>query len=463
MGLGGLGARLTFAAGQAIQIGRLPGLRALTEQMDRVRRPPGSARGSQLRSPRPSRAWRRVAVKTFADFEKQIAIVASVSGATVSNRLLSPQRPMAGSRLHRGQAGEALEPWPSRLHGRQQIQTLRGVGARLRRSLDLGRASDILTSAMTSMRIPRRPSGLPTCSPWPNVPTDVNNSATFTYAAPTLAGLNISIEEGASLLGLLANAGLKGSMGGTSLVNMFEQLANRSDAANAFLERFHVSLTDAKGDFLPTADLVANVAAALEKVPGSAERAAITTELFGIRGKKAFMALAGAGPEAVRSLTEQMRTAGQTVSAEFPAAVGAAEVQAAKRLDNLSGRFTLFTSALQGVLIETGSLMGNVLGQALGPATAFLSDFAQALIGLAGGFANPAEQARLLGTTAGQVALGIRDAIATAAEVARRIKESIFDPLVGFFQGLSPEGKRLTTTFAVGAGNRACGLGIQCS
>jgi len=459
----GLGARLTFSVGKAIQnIGKADkaysGLNRSMAKVSQGAKKIGQGFQKLGIASAIAGAGAGFAVKKFADFEKQISVVASIASATAEQqKALGAAAKEAGATtaFTATQSAEALQFLA--LAGftvEQQIGTLPAVlNLAAAGSLDLARASDIVTDTMTAMGLGADDAGR-AVDVFSLVQAKANTNVeqlgeAFKFAAPTLRGLNISLEEGSALLGKLADAGLKGSIGGTSLVNMFEKLAKPSKAATAFLDEFNVTLVDAQGNFLPTSQLIANISGALEQVEGTANRARITTEIFGLRGKKAFSALSAAGAPAIESLISKLEGASTMMDKRFPDAVGAGAIQAAQRLDNLSGRFTLFQSATDGVLIEVGSLIGNFLGPGIGKATAFISDLALTLTGLSDGFKGPEQKARLLGTTAGQVAVGIREGIKSLSAFVSQVRSSVFEPLFGFLARLSPETKKLFTIITI--------------
>jgi hypothetical protein len=86
----------------------------------------------------------------------------------------------------------------------------------------------------------------------------------------------------------------------------------------------------------------------------------MATELFGIRGARAFNALSTAGPKALADLRRELELS-----------TGAAERMANIRLDNLTGQLTLLGSSLEGFAIEffqpllkgfTGTVRGMISG-----------------------------------------------------------------------------------------------------
>lgn len=170
----------------------------------------------------------------------------------------------------------------------------------------------------------------------------------FQYAAAQGRTMGFSLETVAAVLGKVADAGLQGSVGGTSFTNMLVKLAKPSKEAGVFMEKFKIALTTTKGEMVPFPRIIEQFSKALGTIKDPVKQARMMTELFGVRGQKAFAALRAAGPAALADLIR-----------ELEAAKGAAEKMAQTRLDSFIGQATILKSSLEGVAIE---LFGPILG-----------------------------------------------------------------------------------------------------
>lgn len=166
--------------------------------------------------------------------------------------------------------------------------------------------------------------------------------------ASTANQLGLPIEDTTAALGILANAGLQGGVGGTALNNMLLKLATVSDAGKKKLNGLGIAIQDSHGNLLPLPQLIGNIATGMEGIPGNLERTALMTDLFGIRGQKAAGNLVTAfnkmGTEGAGSINELFEA--------IQNADGAAKVMAEERLNNLAGQMTLVKSAVEGLSIE---------------------------------------------------------------------------------------------------------------
>ena len=143
----------------------------------------------------------------------------------------------------------------------------------------------------------------------------------FKLAAPTARALGLSIEETASLLGVLADSGLKGSIAGTGLSKTLIMLRKEG-------------LTLEQG---------------IDKVRNSSDGLVTAIDLVGIVGAKTLQTLAANAPQ-IDILNEKLANTEN-------GAQGAAAEMAKIKADNLTGDITLLSSAWDGFLLglEDGS------------------------------------------------------------------------------------------------------------
>jgi len=204
----------------------------------------------------------------------------------------------------------------------------------------------------------------------------------FKFGGAQAKTMNMSLEETTAVFSKLADAGLKGSLAGTSFTNMMIKLSKPSGKATALMKKWGIQLTDSTGKLKPMGDIVNQFSAQLDKNTNVVEKSAMMQELFGIRGAKAFSALAEAGGDALNELTQQLMDA-----------QGAARKMAETRLDTFKGQITLLKSAVEGFSIEIGSIMLPTLTQGVRKASKFIGDLA---VGLGIVFAKPTKDAEIL-------------------------------------------------------------------
>jgi TP901 family phage tail tape measure protein len=107
---------------------------------------------------------------------------------------------------------------------------------------------------------------------------------TIKYAGPSFTAAGQSIDTLAASIGVLANAGIKGSSAGTSLNAVFTQM--KTEASKTKLEKLIGPVTDAKGNFIDLFDILGRLQTRLNGL-GNAQRGEILSGIFGTRGERA--------------------------------------------------------------------------------------------------------------------------------------------------------------------------------
>jgi TP901 family phage tail tape measure protein len=103
-------------------------------------------------------------------------------------------------------------------------------------------------------------------------------------AGPGFTAAGQSIDTLSASIGVLANAGIKGSEAGTALNAVFTQL--KSESKKTALEKLIGPIVDAKGNFNDLFDIVGKLEKRLNGL-GNAQRGEILSGIFGARGEKA--------------------------------------------------------------------------------------------------------------------------------------------------------------------------------
>lgn len=204
------------------------------------------------------------AVKFGAEFDKGMSNVAAVSGATTEE--LGKMREAAISWGEKTvytatEASDAL--YYMGLAGWGANESIAGLGPVLNLAaagdLELGRTSDIVTDAMTSMKLTAgelNKDGIENtihftnslAAAMSNSNTDVDQMGeAFKYVAPLAGALGYDINDLSLALGLMANVGVKGTQAGTGLRQALKNLIAPTGKAQAYMDKFGVSLYDDTG------------------------------------------------------------------------------------------------------------------------------------------------------------------------------------------------------------------------
>jgi len=174
--------------------------------------------------------------------------------------------------------------------------------------------------------------------------TNLTDLATaMSYAAPSARAMGMSIEETSALIGMMANAGIKGSVAGTALRATFGYLANQGELTEAalagmtggmtkqqgVLKKLGVHTYDAEGNIRNLVDILHDL-----KRAGGDEEDMIA--IFGRRAGSAMMQFMNEGLEGAEELQHKLDNAR-----------GAAEMMANVQLDSLNGDILIMKSQFE--------------------------------------------------------------------------------------------------------------------
>lgn len=294
------------------------------------------------------------AVKVTSDFESAMSKVSAISGATggdLDALNKKAQEMGAKTKFSATESAEAftymaMAGWKTEdmLSGIDGIMSLAAADG-----LDLATTSDIVTDALTAFGLSASDSGhfadvLAKASS--NANTNVSMlGESFKYAAPVAGALGYSAEDTAIALGLMANAGIKGSQGGTALRGSLTRLIKPTDDAAALMEQYGLSMTNADGSMKSLGEVMSMLR---DKLGGltEAEQAQVAAQIFGQEAMSGMLAIINASDSDYAKLTDAIYDAD-----------GAAQQMADTMLDNLSGQLTLLKSALEGLAIQFGEIL----------------------------------------------------------------------------------------------------------
>ncbi|WP_368926700.1 phage tail tape measure protein [Proteus columbae] len=164
---------------------------------------------------------------------------------------------------------------------------------------------------------------------------------TMKYVAPVASGLGVDLETAAAATGKLGDAGIQGSMAGTSLRAILGRLAEPPKMAAKALEELGIKTRDAKGNLRDFPELLAELDKKTANM-GNAQRAGFFKH---IAGEEAFSALSVLAEQAGKGEL-------QTLVADLKKAKGEAQKVAGTMTDNLSGDMKNLQSAWEDLGIQ---------------------------------------------------------------------------------------------------------------
>lgn len=283
-------------------------------------------------------------VQTGMDFDSQMSRVQAISGATEEefSRLRDAAIQMgADSVFGATDAAQALEymgmaGWKAD----QMIEGLPGIMNLAAASGEsLGSVSDIVTDALTAFGLKASDSAhfadiLAAASSNSNTNVGLMGE-TFKYVAPLAGALGFSAEDTAVAIGLMANAGIKGSQAGTALRAALSSMTNPSDAAATAMDQLGLSTTDSSGEMKSLDTLMGDLRTSFAGLT-EAEQVQCAASIFGQEAMSGMLAIINASEEDFNKLTTTI-----------DGSAGATERMSGQMLDNLSGDIEGFNGALE--------------------------------------------------------------------------------------------------------------------
>jgi len=282
-------------------------------------------------------------------FESTMSKVQAVSGASADEmeRLSSKAQEMgAKTKFSASEAGQAfnymaMAGWKTEdmLNGIEGIMNLAAASG-----ADLAESSDIVTDALTAMGYSAKDAGRLAdvmAAASSNANTNVSMMGeTFKYAAPVVGTLGYSMEDAAVAIGLMANAGVKGSQAGTALRSTLTNLAAPSESAAIMMEKYGISLTDSLGQMKPFSQVMSELRQKFATMTET-EQANVASTIAGKNAMSGFLAIVNSSDEDFNKLTKAIANSN-----------GAAQNMSDIMQNNLTGSITKLKSASEGVAIS---------------------------------------------------------------------------------------------------------------
>lgn len=204
---------------------------------------------------------------------------------------------------------------------------------------ELGHVNDVLVKAFTSAN------------------TDLAQlGQAMKYAGPVAQAAGVRFEETAAAIALMGNAGIQGTMAGTSVRGAISRMLTPTTKMRTAMHSAGLQFTNTEGRLLPLVDII-------RQLEPHAEDAGLFMELFGQRAGPAMAALVSQGGDALVNLDRDL------VSSK-----GTAERVASAQMVGLNGQMRRFWSAVEAVQISIGSRINPGIESMFAGMTGGLSD-----------------------------------------------------------------------------------------
>lgn len=334
-------------------------------------------------------------ISLSADFQTSMNQVSAVSGAVGNDLEALRQQALELGRTTQFTTSQAADAMGFlAMAGFDADQILGAMPGTLQLAasaqMDMARAADVVTNILTGYN--KEVSELPHVNDvlvktFTSANTDlVKLAEAMKYAGPVASAAGVEFEEAAASLALMGNAGIQGSMAGTSLRGAISRILAPTKKVRDIMKEAGLSFSDAGGKLLPLADII-------EQLEPHADDAGMFMELFGQRAGPALAALVSQGADAVRELQDELKDS-----------TGTAARIAAIQMQGFNGQMKELESASEGALIA----IGDALIPSLGAMTDKITEVILAVTPMLEAY--PELTAAVLGTTAAFV--GFRVAVA---------------------------------------------------
>lgn len=299
-----------------------------------------------------------VAVKTTADFDSSMSNVSAISGATGKDledlrnkaREMGSQTKFSASESADAMSYMAMAGWKTKdmIDGIEGVMDLASASGE-----ELASTSDILTDGLTAFGLAAKDAGRMAdvmAAASSNANTNVSLlGESYKYCASAAGAMGYSLEDITESLGLMANAGVKGSQAGTSLKTAMINLAKPTKAMSKAMDKYGISITNSDGSMKSWNEVVDNLRDSLGELTEAEETSAVAT-IFGKEATAGMLSVINAAPEDVEKLNKAINNS-----------TGCAKKMSDTMNNNLSGQLTILKSQMEELSIAFGEMLMPII------------------------------------------------------------------------------------------------------
>lgn len=180
------------------------------------------------------------------------------------------------------------------------------------------------------------------------------------YIAPVANAMGLSIEETAAAIGIMSDAGVKGSQAGTTLRGALSRISKPTKAMRETMDELGISFYDSEGNMISLQDQISLLSGSFDGLTQEQKNQALVT-LYGQESLSGMMALIDKGPDSLGALTESLEQSD-----------GAADEMARTMQDNMNSSIEQMLGAFESAAI--------VIQDILSPAIASIADSIGSLV-----------------------------------------------------------------------------------
>jgi len=299
-------------------------------------------------------------INAAGEFEETISTVEALSGATASEiEELSTEAKRLGAETQYTAQESAEAMTYMAMAGWNTTDMLQGMDGVIQLAAasgeDLAGVSDIITDALTAFGLSASDTAhfadvLATTATGANTSVGLMGE-TFKYAAPLAGALGYSVEDVATMIGLMANSGIKSTQAGTALRTMFSKLTDGATLTSAAFGEIEVETQNADGSMRGLSEIISELRQRFGEMT-EAEKIYNAEQLVGTEAMSGFITLMNAEDGDFEKL-----------SASINDCSGAASNMAKIKMDNMNGQLKLAQSAWEGVTIAVGEQFTPAMGE----------------------------------------------------------------------------------------------------
>lgn len=312
------------------------------------------------------------AIKTGMDFEHQMSRVGAISGANAKElKAMNDQAIKLGAdtAFSAKEAAEGMEALASAGFDANQIMAatpgvmdLAAVSGG-----DVGAAAEYAATALNGFGLEADKSAH-VADVFARAAADTNAEAkdmgeALKMVAPQAHTAGLSLEETAAAIGLLSNAGIKGSEAGSNLAMALTRVQNPSGEAKKAMEQLGYSAFDSSGKMKPLAQQMSELREKLEGMTDQ-QKQYYLSEIYGVQGGRAVNVLLSQRAGALDELTGKLQNSD-----------GAASDMAKTMQNDLKSSVEQFFGSLESLAIIIEQTFGGVLKSGVDAATDKIGQF----------------------------------------------------------------------------------------
>lgn len=255
----------------------------------------------------------------------------------------------------------------------------------------------------------------------------------FKYAAPVAGALGITAEDTSIALGLMANAGIKASQGGTALRTGLSNLVKPTKQMQTYMDKYNIALVKNADGSVNLRDTMKSLRERMGSL-STTEQAAAASAIFGKEAMSGWLAIINASDADFKKLTSAIDNCD-----------GTTQQMADTMNDNLKGQLTMLQSQLDILGVSIYESLQVPMKGAVQTLREFADELQKAY--------DEGGMDALIGKS-GEVLAGMVTALAQAApqvvEVALSIARSFISSLLANKAEVASAGSELVTTLVTG-------------